>query len=262
MKTNYLQRSRPRRRSGYYKVAIAALLVLVIGAGALTLLRGGFTLAATPVWKGQNALVREASILFSWFGDKDSLARENLALRERIASQEAELMSLRSIKKREEELLSMFGRSPEGQKILSSVLIRPPETPYDILVLDAGKREGVQAGSKVVLPEGPLLGTVVEAYERTSRVKLFTSHGEKSGAVLERTGTPVILLGQGGGNFRLTLPRELEVKEGDRILSAGSSAELIAVVSKVNMAPTDSFKEVLAQGVSNIFTIRYVLVLP
>lgn len=259
MKTNYPLRSRTRRGHTRRNIIIT-LLVLFIGAGVFTLFGGALRGVVAPLWQGQNILTRGAHNLLGWFYTKDHLIRENEALREMLVSRDVELISLRSVKESEGRLLSMLGRTSPYKVVLATVLVRPPETPYDILVIDAGERDGVRVGDEVVLPEGPSLGTVSDVSGSTSEVRLYTSSGVETSAILERHEIPVTLTGQGGGNFRITMPRDVEVEEGDRILSVGLPSELLAVVGKINMTPTDSFKEVLARGASNIFTLRYIIV--
>ncbi|MDP2651226.1 MAG: rod shape-determining protein MreC, partial [bacterium] len=226
-------------------------------------LAGSTLLAAlSPVWKAENRFAKGFSTAFLWVHSKEALIARNQELAENLESLETELVFLRSARERELALLELLGRVESRGSILASVLIRPPETPYDILIIDAGERHGVKKGSRVSMPEGPALGEITEVESRTSRVRLYSSSGEKVNAYLERNNMPVILQGSGGGNFRLILPRDVAIEVGDRILAAEVTSELLAVVGDINMSATDSFKEVIAISVANIFTQRYVLVSP
>ena len=93
-------------------------------------------------------------------------------------------------------------------------------------------------------------------------MKLFSTSGEESNAVLERGEIPVVLEGIGGGNFKITLPRDIAVERGDRILSPDIEANLVAIVEDVRLTQTDSFKTVLARSPVNIFSLRLVIVRP
>jgi len=142
------------------------------------------------------------------------------------------------------------------------VLTYPPQTPYDIIIIDAGSNDSLVLGSEVSMPEGPLLGVVSEVFPRRAKVKLFSTNGEETGAVLERNNMPVTLEGTGGGNFRISLPRDIAIERGDRILSRSMSSSLLAVVEEVSVEPTDSFKEILAKSPTNIFSLRFVFITP
>src|SRR3989339_757666 len=98
------------------------------------------------------------------------------------------------------------------------------------------------------LPEGPILGVVSEVFSKSAKVKLFSASGEETNAVLERNSVPVTLVGGGGGNFKLTLPRDIAIEKGDRILSPDITSRPLATVGEISVRPTDSFKEVLAKS--------------
>lgn len=161
-----------------------------------------------------------------------------------------------------ENVSPVLDRETQDHEIVASVLTYPPETPYDIIIVDAGSNDSVTVGSKVFLPEGPFVGVVSEIFPREAKVKLLSTSGEEVGAVLERNNIPIILVGSGGGNFKISIPRDVVVENGDKILSRDIIPHLLAVVEEVDIRSTDSFKEVLARGPTNIFTIRFVFITP
>ena len=170
--------------------------------------------------------------------------------------------SLMSNQTQENILLELAGRKQKTNVVVASVLTRPPQTPYDVIIIDAGLNESIVIGSEVSLPEGPILGVVSEVFPKSAKVKLFSASGDEINAVLERNNVPVTLIGTGGGNFRFELPRDMAVETGDRILSSDIAARHLATVGDVSVRPTDSFKEVLAKSPINIFTLRFVFVAP
>lgn len=257
---SYLPRN--RSRLPFAKSALFVGGLFVAGLLIFSLLDGALLSVVSPLWKGENLAASKLSFVSNFFRSKNSLIKENAELRTSIAALELEIASRFSASENREAVLELIGRRVETGGVLATALVVPPQTPYDTLIVDAGSDEGVVLNSQVLMPEGPILGTVSEVYSRTSKVKLYSSPGEKTAALLERHGIPVTLEGAGGGNFRIVLPREVEVMEGDRILSADVSSELLAVVGQVGMAPTDSFKEVLARSPINIFTLHYILVRP
>jgi len=243
----YLPRN--RRNNPYSKKILFLAGVFAAGA-ALFYIAGPLVVPMiSPVWQAENIVTKTVSGNFNLLRSKRSLAEENALLKERIASMEAEFSS-RSVG----EFLS-FARTGG---ITASVVVRPPQSPYDIILVDKGSNDGVINGAKVSMPEGPELGRVVEVFPNQSRVRLWTSSGQKLEAILERFEVPVLLEGMGGGNFLMRIPRETEVMVGDRILSAGTDGGLLAVVGDVELKPTDSFKEVLAKSPISIWTLRFV----
>jgi rod shape-determining protein MreC len=214
----------------------------------------------SPIWKGQNFVSNSIRYSAEMFRSKRSLAIENANLKKRIMSYDEIIMNARATNDKYEELLSVFGRDIRNVGIPATVLIHPPETAYDILVLDAGSNLGVSENDLVSTPDGVALGRVSEVFDHTSKMRLFTSSTVQTNAVLERDSVSISLLGQGGGNFKIILPRDMDVQAGDRILTSGLDSSLIAVVSSITQKPTDAFKEVLATTPINIYTHRYVVI--
>jgi cell shape-determining protein MreC len=173
-----------------------------------------------------------------------------------------ENLSLYADRDQKNELLELLGQRELDNLVLASVLVRPPRSPYDVIIIDAGSENGISIGSKVYLEEGPILGTVSEVFSRQARVNLFSSNAEEVSGVMERDGLPVTLIGSGGGNFKVSIPRDASVEKGDRILSAETASSILAVVGDISLNSTDSFKDVLAKSPANIFNLRFVLVKP
>ncbi|MEX0919364.1 MAG: rod shape-determining protein MreC [Parcubacteria group bacterium] len=257
---NYLPKN--RTRSPRSKRILLALAVFVLSAVVFYFLGGLVVRLAVPVWQTENALARSLQGVTDFFTSRKSLSDENVELRARVESLETEISSLYLGEEREMVLLELLDRRPSGPTVTASVLTHPPQSPYDVLIIDAGSSQGVNIGDRVYLPEGPVLGTVFEIFPRTARVRLYSSSGEMTGAVLERGGVPVTMEGQGAGNFKIILPRDIEAERGDRVLSADITADLLAVIEDIRLEPTDSFKEILAKSPTNIFGIRFVFVRP
>jgi len=257
---NYLPKN--RSKDAYSKKILTSLVIFLLLAGLFYFFGGFIIRVASPVWKAENAVTRSFRNIGDFFSTRKTLLAENASLKTKIESLEIEIASLHLGEDRENVLLGLLERKPEGVSVTASVLTHPPQTPYDVLVLDAGSSDGVNIGDKVYLPEGPVLGLISDTFSKNSRLKLYSSSGESNPGILERGGVPIEILGQGGGNFKIILPRDTEVEIGDRILSAGIEADLLAVVEDIRLQPTDSFKEVLAKSPTNIFTLRFVFIRP
>ncbi|MBI2086714.1 MAG: hypothetical protein HYT69_00885 [Candidatus Zambryskibacteria bacterium] len=253
MKTNYLLKNKSRR--SYSGKVLFLIGVFLVGAVFFYFLGPWLVPLVSPLWKTENAVARTLSKGFDFFRSRQTLIEENITLKEKVASLELERSSftLSGVERQE---------SIQGENIRAAVLTRPPQSPYDILIIDAGYKNSVIEGGRIFLPEGPELGVVSAVFPTTAKVKLFSTDGEKTSAVLERGNDPVTLEGVGGGNFRIIVPRDTAVEVGDRVLSAHLSSSLLAIVGDVEVSATDSFKEVLAKSPVNIFSVRFVLVRP
>lgn len=256
MKTNY----RPRSNTPYRKRTLLALLLLaVFGLGAI-ILRRPLQLAGGPIWQGRAALFEGWGNFKAVFSSKETLQNENAALKEQLASYDNLILSCRAVISSRDDLLSAFGRSASSTRVASSVLVHPPETIYDLLVLDAGEREGIKIGDTVRLPQGGAIGRVSEVAAHTSKATLYTSDGVKTEAILERNQIPLTLTGRGGGNFEASLPRDVAIMAGDKILSPEIRSEMIGIVGDVSAAATDSFQHILIRSPENMYTLRFVII--
>lgn len=237
-------------------------MVFILGSVVFSFFDSFIISVASPFWKTENVVIRNIQNWSIVFENQKNLLEENAILKEKVSSLELTILSLSRGQTQEEILMELAGRKKSPDTIIAAVLTRPPQSPYDTIIIDAGSRDAIVLGSEVSLSEGPILGKVSEIFPNRAKVKLFSSSGEETGAILERGNVPVTLKGQGGGNFKITLPQDVSVEKGDRILSADISSRLIAVVGEVSSEATDSFKEVLAKSPTNIFNLRFVFVSP
>ena len=256
---NYLLRS---KRTPYGTRIVQIVAVFLAGFLLFTFLKGPLVSLISPLWRGENILTRSAGNFFQYWRTKGGLISENESLKNKVSSLTLQVSALDASLAGRQSLETLFNRKLSQNEVVASVLTRPPQSPYDLFVIDAGASDGVKVGDKVKLPEGALLGTVSDVFTHSAKVKLFTSAGVKTPGILERGGIPVELLGRGAGNFRVEVPRETSVMPGDKILSAEANATLVGIVEGVEAKPTDAFKTVLAASPASIFTIRFVTVSP
>ncbi len=259
MKTSFLQKNR-RNQNNKQKILITVVIFL-IGYGLFSIFNTSVLSGISPLWNLRNEIITKGKNIGSFFKSKNSLIEENQRLRDQINAEESLLYSFRSLQESNNLLLTELGRLPEGAKVAAGILARPPQSAYDILVIDAGENEGLRIGSTTILPFGPAIGTITKISKETSEVTLYSSNGVKTEAVLERGGVPVTLVGQGGGNFEIEVPRDILVVKGDRVLNYGISPRLLGVVEDISEESTDSFKRVSVRTPQSFYSLRFVYVL-
>jgi cell shape-determining protein MreC len=260
MKATYLPKNRSKRP---YLIRVFILLaILILGAIVFRFVAHPIVSIVSPIWKAENKVMSSLRNSATFFTSQKSLVAENDMLKERLYFLEREMISLSNERIQEEVLFDLLGRKERSEEVVASVLSRPSQTPYDVIIIDVGSNDSISVGSQVSLPEGPILGLVSEVFPASAKVKLFSANGEETNAILERNQLPVTLIGTGGGNFKMALPRDVEIKKEDRILFADIFSRPVATVGEIVNNPTDSFIEVLAKSPTNIFTLRFVFVLP
>jgi cell shape-determining protein MreC len=260
MKTNFLQKNNFRRRSGSNgRVLLIVGAIFIAGIIFLSSFGSFVANAVTPLWHSNFFLTRGISNFTQSLRSKDALIEENMRLKDELASSNELIVSLRAIASSRDDLIASFGRSFQSG-IPANVLVHPPETPYDIVLVDAGENLGVRPGSEVSTPEGSSIGIVSDVFSKTARVKLYSTSGERTDAVLERHSVPITLVGRGGGSLEFTVPREAPVEIGDRIMTPYIESGLLGIVGNIDVTQTDSFKTVLVKSPINPSMLRHVII--
>ena len=205
---------------------------------------------------------------------KNTLQKDNEDLKEQLKKVEARLLTFDLVKKENEELKNiMMGSMPENF-LTAPVLSRPPLSPYDVLVIEAGADKGIETGMKVVAYNNVILGYVDDVFSKTSKIKLISFPGEKTDVLLlpfvgeNQSGVSRsdaknifgVVVGMGGENFEMTLPRAVEVKSGQKVATVGENSLLAGVVEKVQIDLSDPFQKILFRLPLNIQELKYVMI--
>jgi len=222
------------------RARFVAFCVLVVLLAAAALWRAPLTQllwsVAAPLMHfryGGTGLEAELASTTALLADRNALYQENLDLKARLGRP---------------------GIAPV--RILGAVLLRPPATPYDTLVIDAGKEEGAVVGDYVSAGGSALVGTISEVYAHAARVRLFSAPGEKYNALL-RGSVPLSIEGQGGGSMVAQAPSGTVVSAGDTALVPGIAGGLAARVTQVDKTES-SFVTIYFQLPADLFMLRFV----
>lgn len=160
------------------------------------------------------------------------------------------------------ELKRLLGRAAGVERVLAGVLLRPPATPYDTLVIDAGVAEGVAVGDRVSAGGTTLIGVVSETYAHAARVVLYSAPGETHEGLLRLSGQggsiPLVIEGQGGGSLRAQVPSGTSVEAGDSVVFPGVLGGVSARVTHVDRADNESFAIVYLQLPVAVSSLRFI----
>lgn len=190
------------------------------------------------------------------------LIAENKKLRREIETLIARDKERVTLKKENAEMKELLGRRvKEPNGALAAVLSKPPVAPYDTLLIDSGDDDGVAIGDYVRAYGETVIGRVVAVSRSTARVKLFSSPGEKFEVIAGKANISAEAEGLGGGNFRIRLPRGVDVSEGDSVIIPLISQSAAGVVAVVRFTPNDSFQDVFFKSAVNLFELRWVEVI-
>ncbi len=236
---------------------IALIFALEIFAGKPV---GKFSLAVGgPVASVYTAVEHKLSFVAAFSSSKGSLIRENDRLTQELNNMQAQLLSFESLYKEHQELLSAYGRMPVfNPTVLGNVIAKPPQSPYDILVVDVGSKDGVGVGARVYGLGGQPIGRVSESANATAKLVLFSSNGEQTQAIVERTGATIVIVGTGGGNMEAEVSPDIDIVKNDRIILPEFNGAIVALVAEIDSRETSASKRVLFNAPTNIFNLRFV----
>jgi rod shape-determining protein MreC len=257
----YLLKDNRKNKSKFFKVSVLAGILIFARIILPSFFSGVANFAVRPFWNFKKNISSSFSYTSAMISSRKNIVELNQKLSDEKNESDLKLIRLDILTKENNDLKEMLGRKSQNQNsILAYVLVKPPQSFYDNLVLDAGTNLGVQKGDKVMASDGIIIGEISEAYSNTSTAKIFSSSGQKMDAVIERGNVPVSLEGAGNGSFETKLPKESDIKVGDYIVAIDGSGAVLGKVQDIETTDNDSFQRVLIKGPFNIFQIRSVLI--
>jgi|CXWK01.1.fsa_nt_gi cell shape-determining protein MreC len=270
MTTFYLQKSK-RSNSKALWTAVVIVLVLVSGAFLLQRYAGGavsrvaLTIGA-PFSSVYAALARNTAFIGTFFQSKAALIRENQELRSYIVAHDEQEDRFEALSHEYQELLSLSGRNASttsirrtGERaVVANVVVRPPQSPYDVLILDVGSEQGVTSGMVAYSIGGGVVGRVDSVSGKSAKVVMFSSVGEKSQAIVSRTGEAIQILGSGGGTLVAEVAQEMDIIVNDKIVLPQFGGLVVATVASVDSSVTSSFKKILLSAPVSLSSLRWV----
>jgi rod shape-determining protein MreC len=154
-------------------------------------------------------------------------ARENEALKTRLAQTELELRNIQEAKTENYRLQGLLAlkAEPGPEKVFARVIARDASVWFNTIMINRGSASGIALNMPVVTPGG-IVGRVVAVSPVTAQVMLITDEKAAAGAIVGQLGGSGALGSvRGLGNSGLVEMRYVsglqQVKEGDYILTTG-----------------------------------------
>lgn len=154
-----------------------------------------------------------------------------------------------------------FGLVPkENSFLLTPIISKPNQSAYDTLILAKGTNDGISVGQYVYMDTYAVLGVIDSVTNTASVVKLFSSPATNTQARLERTGYDITLIGRGGGNMIVEIPKEIETALGDRISFPPIPNTVVGVIRDITLDDRSVYKKLYVTLPVNILTLDFVYV--
>lgn len=221
-----------------------------------------------PVLVLGNSVGEKINSIGSYFSFKKSLYLENENLKSQILESQNDRANYNSVVAENINLKEILGRKSEkAGMVLAAILSKTNQNIYDTFIIDAGIKEGIKTGDKVFARGNVPIGRVDLVYDDSSKIVLFSNPGERIQVVVSvgnnlssGVGKDVFLelIGRGGGNFEMILPRDFVLQKGDQAIMPGINPYVLATAETIISDPRDPFTKALLRSPVNIWEIKFV----
>jgi cell shape-determining protein MreC len=241
------------------------IFILIVFLGIFGLTRAGKNLSGiaqkliAPIFKAEGAFRGKITDLIS-FSSKSELLKENESLRQELGKVAADILDTEAVKEENSKLQAMLQRSDNKKLLLANVLSKPNRSIYDTALLDVGSENSVREGMLVFGYESVPIGKISDVYKTTALLKLFSSPGEIATVEVGEKKIPTTAVGVGGGNFRMLLPKDTPIKEGDLITLPGMPLYPLGTIEKIQKSETETLAEVFFKSAVNIYGLSEVFI--
>lgn len=260
---NYLQDKKNKKKKWTTLITILVVLFFVFFFYTIIFanLSQAFHYISKPVFSFKNFTSTKWQDMQSFFISKNSLLKENQSLYLQLEEQQARIANYDIILDENLKLKEEFGRTENPRRmIVSAILLKPNKSLYDTLIIDVGYKGNIKIGDRVFAHNAVPIGTVNEVYEYTSKVVLFSTAGENTEVVIAGQDTFMNLVGRGGGNFEMIIPRDFELASGTLVHLPGIIPYVVAKAETIISDPRDSVKKALLVSPVNIQNLKFVQV--
>jgi len=170
-----------------------------------------------------------------------------------------EMANYNSILDDNSKMEEILGRkNAKANIVLAGILSKPNQSPYDTLIIDAGANNGIAPGQRVFALGNVPIGRIAEVYSNSAKVILYSNPGEQTEVVISGKDTFMQIVGRGGGNFEMILPRDFVIENGTEVVLPGITPYTVATVQTIISDPRDSFEKALLASPVNIQELKFV----
>lgn len=125
--------------------------------------------------------------------------------------------------------------------IPAQVLRQYPYIERGVVYINVGSRNDIEVGDVVLTQEKVLLGEVLQVFDTSSLVELYT-HASKESLAVSYPQEELLTLEGTGLAYRSSLERDSGIEVGDIVMSQEYPGYILGVVREIEFDPRDPFK--------------------
>ena len=217
-----------RHRAGYLFLAVTVGHVILISAqinakSGVPVLEALIFGAFSEVQRGTSALVNGARSVWSGYVALRHVRSENDTLRRQLADAQVQVQEQRALADRSrsfERLLDLRDRTSLSTTA-AEIIASGATVDFRTVTIDKGLLQGLKADMAVIAPAG-VVGRLVVASPRASKVQLLIDRNAAAGALIERSRAQGVVVGAGDDRLRMDYVSEVsDVIVGDIVVTSG-----------------------------------------
>lgn len=191
---------------------------------------------------------------------KSTLVKKINELQTTLESYDTERVTTRAVMDENDALKAELGRDPRPTGVLAHVLTLPNRSFYDTFIIDGGEQNGIAVGQTVYAFGSIALGTITRVERDTATVTLFSAPGETTSGTAVGSDVAVTLIGRGGGEYEVRLPRDVRFEVGGLIAYQSVHPAVLAEIERIATDPRDPFQKLYAKAPVNLQALKWVIV--
>ncbi len=189
--------------------------------------------------------------------DRHTLIEEIDALKQQVAISGGTENSLTKLKFENEQFRLLCEALPD-ERILARVVGRPPQLPYDVIVLDRGMEHGLVEDAPVFMGSDQVIGYVSRVYAKTALVTLVSTAQFESTAYIIGPNIYTYAYGVGGGMLRVVVPQGIPLSIGDTVILPAIDSGVYGHIAYIETSPTQPEQYGYVPMDQNLQSLQYV----
>jgi hypothetical protein len=231
----------------------------------IAIIIGGLVLAIALATLFAKGAFKSVPVVYTDTLNNELLTRRALInkvneLQSTVSSYDARLSTLNQIDAENIALKAELGRPGVIKGTLAHVLTFPNRSFYDTMLIDAGSAEGIQENMIAYAFGSVALGTISSVTAHTSTIQLYSTPSREISGTAVGSDVAVTLIGRGGGEYEVRLPRDVPFTVGATVALQSSTPATLATVEKIITDPRDPFQRLLAKAPVNLQALKWVVV--
>lgn len=250
----------------------AVLLMALQQTGRLGALQGAVALITSPGQLTMASVTDRLSEAFAAVREFQDLQQRNAELERINGSLLVENFRLQEVERENQRLRELLnfaevrpGIELRGGQIIARMIGQDSNNFLNYIMLDLGKRHGIEVGMPVVTDQG-LVGRISEVTDTTSKVLLITDPTSMVTAILQSSRLTGVVNGQPGADpIMESIPQGTEIGVGEIVLTSGLGGNFpkgipIGQVTEIRQRDFDVFQQAVIRPTVDFSRLELVMV--